>query len=41
MKGLIKKWFDVQISDDEADAIGIGKYLSDTATPIVKKTNWE
>jgi Holliday junction resolvasome RuvABC endonuclease subunit len=41
MKGLIKKWFDVQISDDEADAIGIGKYLSDTATPVVKITNWE
>lgn len=41
MKGLIKKWFDVQISDDEADAIGIGKYLSDTATPVVKIINWE
>ena len=41
MKELVKKWFDIQISDDEADAIGIGKYLSDTATPAVKITNWE
>lgn len=41
MKELVKKWFDVQISDDEADAIGIGKYLSDTATSVVKITNWE
>ena len=41
MKGLVKKWFDVQITDDEADAIGIGKYLSDTATPVIEIINWE
>lgn len=26
MKRLAKEWYDVSISDDEADAIGIGKY---------------
>lgn len=41
MQLLVKKWFDVQISDDEADAIGIGKYLSDTSTPTIEITNWE
>jgi len=41
MKELVKKWFDVQITDDEADAIGIGKYLSDTATPVIEVINWE
>lgn len=41
MQLLVKKWFDVQITDDEADAIGIGKYLSDTATPVIEIINWE
>lgn len=41
MKELVKKWFDVQITDDEADAIGIGKYLSDTSSPVVEIINWE
>lgn len=27
MQQLAKKWYDVDITDDEADAIGIGKYL--------------
>jgi Holliday junction resolvasome RuvABC endonuclease subunit len=41
MQLLVKKWFDVTVTDDEADAIGIGKYLSDTQTPMVEIVNWE
>ena len=41
MQLLVKKWYDVTVTNDEADAIGIGKYLSD----IIKKEktiiNWE
>lgn len=29
MQMLVKKWFDVTVDDDRADAIGIGKYLSE------------
>jgi len=30
MQALIKEWFDISLSDDAADAIGIGKYVADT-----------
>lgn len=30
MQLLVKEWYDMTISDDESDAIGIGKYVSDT-----------
>lgn len=40
MQLLIKKWYDITISDDEADAIGIGKYLSDIFINY-KIENWE
>lgn len=41
MQLLVKKWFDVQITDDEADAIGIGKYVSDTHKKKTEIVNWE
>ena len=33
MQLLVKEWFDVSVSDDCADAIGIGKYAADTNKP--------
>ncbi len=33
MKDLVKNWFDVSVSDDEADAIGIGKYCATQFKP--------
>lgn len=41
MQMLAKKWFDITITDDEADAIGIGKYVSDLHTQAVIIENWE
>lgn len=41
MKELVKNWFDIKVGEDEADAIGIGKYLSDTSCPVVEIVNWE
>ena len=29
MQLLIKNWYDVSVTEDEADAIGIGKYTAD------------
>lgn len=34
-----KQWYDISVSDDEADAIGIGKYMADQFNIIVE--NWE
>ena len=41
MKEIAKKLFDIKVTEDEADAIGIGKYLSETSTPVVQIVNWE
>lgn len=41
MQRLIKEWYDVTVSDDVADAIGIGKYVSETLTPMIQVENWE
>ena len=41
MQLLVKEWFDVTITDDEADAIGIGKYISDVNFKKVEIINWE
>lgn len=41
MQLLVKEWYDISVSDDESDAIGIGHYL---ITKIEKNTqieNWE
>ena len=29
MQTKVKEWFDITVSDDIADAIGIGKYISE------------
>ena len=41
MQILAKQWYDVTISNDEADAIGIGKYLSDEICVEYIIENWE
>ena len=41
MQLIVKKWFDILPTDDEADAIGIGKYLSDIKAPKVEIIDWE
>lgn len=38
---LVKEWFDVSVTEDEADAIGIGKYASETHTRKIEWQNWE
>jgi hypothetical protein len=38
---IVKKWFGILPTDDEADAIGIGKYFSDTMMPKVEIVDWE
>ena len=41
MQTKIKNWFDITVSDDIADAIGIGKYISDKYQKKVEIFNWE
>lgn len=41
MQLLVKKWFDISVSDDESDAIGIGKYAAETFSQQVEIVNWE
>lgn len=41
MQNLIKQWFDITVSDDVADAIGIGKWVSEKVNKTVVLTNWE
>lgn len=41
MQLLVKGWYDVSVSDDIADAVGIGKYVSDTNQQKTKIVNWE
>lgn len=41
MQKLIKEWFDITVSEDESDAIGIGKYLAETKQGSVIIYNWE
>lgn len=41
MKLLIKKWYDVSVVDDIADAIGIGKYIADHAIHAVVTEQWD
>ena len=41
MQALAKQWYDVSISDDEADAIGIGRYLSNKIGFDREIENWE
>lgn len=41
MQLMVKEWFDITVSDDVADAIGIGKYISETHKKQVEIFNWE
>ena len=41
MQILAKEWYDINISNDEADAIGIGKYASENYKKQNKIENWE
>ena len=41
MQAKIKEWFDITVSDDVADAIGIGKYVSENFKKKVEIFNWE
>ena len=41
MQLLVKEWYDVSVSDDIADAVGIGKYVSDTHQKKTEIINWE
>lgn len=41
MQLLVKSWYDITVSDDCADAIGIGKYMSENFTKTPKIQKWE
>ena len=41
MQLLTKKWFDVTVNEDEADAIGIGKYMAEVIVRNTQIVNWE
>lgn len=41
MKELAKKWFDVTVTEDEADAIGIGKHTASQFGKAHTIYNWE
>ena len=41
MQMLVKEWYDVSVTDDESDAIGIGKYVSETHQQKTEIINWE
>lgn len=41
MQRLVKEWFNLTPTEDEADAIGIGKYFSDIQSPKVEIIDWE
>lgn len=41
MQNNVKEWFDITVSDDVADAIGIGKYIADTHKKHVEIFDWE
>lgn len=41
MQLLIKQWYGIMPSEDECDAIGIGKYYSDLQMPKVEIVDWE
>lgn len=39
MQLIAKKWYDISLTDDEADAIGIGRYAADLNK--IEVVNWE
>ena len=40
-KQIVKQWYDVSVNDDCADAIGIGKFVSDRNFPQKEIVQWE
>ena len=40
MQNLVKKWFDISIEEDAADAIGIGKYLAESHLKRTEIVEW-
>lgn len=40
MQLLVKKWYNISVTNDEADAIGIGKYAADKAFNQPKMHSW-
>ena len=41
MQLLVKQWYDVSVTDDESDAIGIGYYLTNKIIKNTTVQNWE
>lgn len=41
MQTKVKEWFDITVSDDVADAIGIGRYVCDNHKKQVEIFEWE
>ena len=41
MQNLVKNWFDVSVEEDEADAIGIGKYVAENFLKRTEIVDWE
>lgn len=41
MQTLAKKWYDVNLTQDEADAVGIGRYISEKFHSQIDVENWE
>lgn len=41
MQLLVKQWYDISVSDDESDAIGIGHYLTSIINKNTQIENWE
>lgn len=41
MQDKVKEWFDITVSDDVADAIGIGKYIAEKKAKKAQIYEWE
>ena len=41
MQNLVKQWYDLSVSDDESDAIGIGKYYAEKGIKSKIVESWE
>lgn len=41
MQLLAKEWYDISVTNDEADAIGIGRYYSNLVTKKLSIVDWE
>jgi hypothetical protein len=41
MQLLVQQWYNLKVSEDEADAIGIGRHLVSFIQKNTSVTNWE